>query len=254
MRDQPIRHVAGLILGTRHQNGPAVQRARFPPAQLAALGDHLADGDDQRSGEGASALVERGQRRLDGALLAGGAVDGDGGRGLRGQAVLGECTGGLGEMTRGGVEHKRSGSGSECRPIDLSADVGLGVSRTQRHTRVARHSGRRGQSRDDLELHLGAGNGIDLGQHRIGGQGVACHQPDDVVAVLGGGDESLGDLGGITQRGTHIAHRVVCRIGTGPGSDSAVGVLGITPLRIALLAAANVLFARAGRTGRRTLR
>ena len=49
--DQLFAHLAGLVLGARHQHGPAVQRAALPPVQLRAVGDGLADGHHQRPGQ-----------------------------------------------------------------------------------------------------------------------------------------------------------------------------------------------------------
>ncbi len=46
---QPVAHLAGLVLGARHQHGPAVQRAALPPVQLRAVGHGLADGHHQRA-------------------------------------------------------------------------------------------------------------------------------------------------------------------------------------------------------------
>ena len=57
--DQPFAHLAGLILGARHQHGPAVQGAALPPVQLRAVGDGLADGHHQRPGQWTRRLAAR---------------------------------------------------------------------------------------------------------------------------------------------------------------------------------------------------
>ncbi|SKX54774.1 Uncharacterised protein [Mycobacteroides abscessus subsp. abscessus] len=202
MADEAFAHVACLVLGAGHQNGPAVECARLPPGELAALADDLADREDQRSAQRVALLVERGQRRLDGALRAGGAVDRDRNGRLWGETVLGQCAGGLGQMTRRRVQHQRPRCCGERGPVDaFGADVGLGVARAQRHARIARDHGSRRQSWQHLECDRGARDGVDLGQHRIGRQRITGDDADDVVALLRRGDEGASDLSGIAECG-----------------------------------------------------
>ena len=102
------------------------------------------------------------------------------------------------------VQDKRSRCSGQSSPVDFTANVGLGVTRAERHAGVARHSRTGRQTRENLELNLRTGDCGDLCDHGIRGQRVAGDQTHDVVAVLGLVHQCLCNLGRLAECRTHV--------------------------------------------------
>ena len=117
------------------------------------------------------------------------------------QAVLDQRARRVGQMLRGGLQNQRAGCGGQSGPIDVRrTDVGDGVRRTQREAGIRRHRGAGGQAGQDLEEQLGAGHGVDLGEHRVDRQRVTGDQPDHVGSQARLVGQDAGDLRGIAER------------------------------------------------------
>ncbi len=204
VRPKPVAHHTGLLLGARHQDFPAVQRAGLPPGQLAALGHDVADGHHQVALQLTGVGGERGQRRVDGALLDRGTGSGHRDRGRRRPAVLDQSRRGLGEVAAGGVQHQRTGHRGQRSPVHVAADVHLGVHGAERDTGIGRNRAAAGDAGDDVERGTGLGDLLHLADHGVGGQRVTGDQPHHGAAGRGLVRQVLGHVRRVAHGGANL--------------------------------------------------
>ena len=114
----------------------------------------LADRDHQRPGQRTGRVVgadrgpvaQLGERGLDAALRAGGALRGDHARGGRVQAVLDQGARRVRQMLGGGMQSRAARARRPGGPVDVPTDIGDGVRRTEREAGIRRHRGAGGQA------------------------------------------------------------------------------------------------------------
>src|SRR5690606_2451003 len=231
---QTLGHDAGLLLGARDEDLPAVQRTRLPPGELVPLLDAGPDGEDDLPGVAEGGLHEGVHGGGGGVLGLAGGVAGDGDGGLAGDPARKQDVAQRGQVGDVGGDGQAAASrgvgeglrfeGGDVVDVDDRADRSGGHSRVDGDGLGVAHAG------DDLEARLLGGGGFDLGLGEAVRVGVADDEAGDVLAFArGGGHEfTLVARGGFDQFDLAVVAGDLLgsldqRLGQGPVVVDAVG-------------------------------
>ena len=179
---QPRIHRPRLLLGTRNQNTPAVQRTVLPPGVLRAVIHSGTDGDNQGAIQIRIQLAHGAQRCVERTLQTRRAVHCDRQRRFRGKATFYQLSADHRQVFCFALKHERLRGGRQAIPIHrLIRQISLGVRRPQRNTREGRHRRRQRHARHNLELNSSSRHSRNLLHNSIAGERVARDETNHIT-------------------------------------------------------------------------